>query len=169
LGKATKVQNLQVEIGTEIDGVQLSRLDGQGLDELALFAAERGVLIFRNQDLKDQKPSEILDIVRHFGRLHVYTVRRLFNISRFTPLLDILRDCQRFTSFRGSRPRRRAPPFSKRASTAALSTQTSPTKKMSLEQPFSSLSTFPQAVEETLFSPAASLRTTALAPISAKD
>jgi sulfonate dioxygenase len=71
LDKATKVQNLQVEIGTEIDGVQLSQLDKKGLDELALLAAERGILIFRNQNLKDQPPKEILDVVRHFGRLHV--------------------------------------------------------------------------------------------------
>jgi hypothetical protein len=155
LGKATKVQNLQVEIGTEIDGVQLSQLDAKGLDELALFAAERGILIFRNQDLKDQKPAEILDVVRHFGRLHVYIVRLLFNVSRFIPLPGILRGCQRFTSFRGSHPRRRAPSFLKLASTAALSTQTSPTKKTSLEQRFSLLSTSPLAVEETLFSPVA--------------
>jgi sulfonate dioxygenase len=71
LDKATKVQNLQVEIGTEIDGVQLSKLGKEGLDQLALLAAERGILIFRNQDLKDQPPKEILDVVRHFGRLHV--------------------------------------------------------------------------------------------------
>jgi len=71
LGKATKVQNLQVEIGTEIDGVQVSQLNQKGLDELALLAAERGILIFRDQDLNDRKPKEILDLVRHFGRLHV--------------------------------------------------------------------------------------------------
>ena len=68
---ATKVQNLQVEIGTEIDGVQLSALDAKGLDELALYAAQRGLLIFRNQDLKDKAPEKVLDTVRHFGRLHV--------------------------------------------------------------------------------------------------
>jgi sulfonate dioxygenase len=60
-----------VEIGTEIDGVQLSQLDKKGLDELALLAAERGLLIFRNQDIKDKGPEKILDTVRHFGRLHV--------------------------------------------------------------------------------------------------
>jgi len=68
------VQNLQVEIGTEIDGVQLSALDAKGLDELALFAAQRGLLVFRNQDLKDKSPEKILDTVRHFGRLHVHSI-----------------------------------------------------------------------------------------------
>ena len=62
---------MQVEIGTEIDGVQLSQLDAKGLDELALLTAERGLLVFRNQDLKDQKPEDVLIVVRHFGRLHV--------------------------------------------------------------------------------------------------
>lgn len=38
-------------IGTVLQNVQLSQLDGQQLDELALLVTERGVVFFRGQDL----------------------------------------------------------------------------------------------------------------------
>ncbi|KAI8298534.1 Alpha-ketoglutarate-dependent sulfonate dioxygenase [Colletotrichum sp. SAR11_59] len=41
-----KVENITPRVGTEIRGVQLSQLSGAGLDEVALLAAERGVLVF---------------------------------------------------------------------------------------------------------------------------
>lgn len=41
-----KVENLTPRIGTEIRGLQLSQLSKAGLDEVALLAAERGVLVF---------------------------------------------------------------------------------------------------------------------------
>ncbi|TYJ51991.1 hypothetical protein B9479_007417 [Cryptococcus floricola] len=77
-------------LGEEVDGVQLSQLTKEGLDDLALLAAERGLVVFRNQDfkvsnapssydslvdirkLKDIGPDKQLDIVRHFGRLHIH-------------------------------------------------------------------------------------------------
>lgn len=40
------VTNITPRIGTEIRGVQISKLDETGLDELALLAAERGVVVF---------------------------------------------------------------------------------------------------------------------------
>nr|XP_019048344.1 hypothetical protein I302_02115 [Kwoniella bestiolae CBS 10118]OCF27274.1 hypothetical protein I302_02115 [Kwoniella bestiolae CBS 10118] len=61
-------------IGEEIEGVQLSQLDSKGLDDLALLAAERGLLVFRKQDFKDIGPEKQLEIVRHFGRLHIHPV-----------------------------------------------------------------------------------------------
>ncbi|WWD06209.1 hypothetical protein V865_004295 [Kwoniella europaea PYCC6329] len=59
-------------IGEEIEGVQLSQLTPEGLDDLALLAAERGLLVFRKQDFKDIGPEKQLEIVRHFGRLHIH-------------------------------------------------------------------------------------------------
>lgn len=44
-----KVENITPRVGTEIRGVQLSQLSGAGLDEVALLAAERGVLVFVSQ------------------------------------------------------------------------------------------------------------------------
>ena len=44
--KEATVTNITPRIGTEIRGVQISKLSKEGLDELALLAAERGVLVF---------------------------------------------------------------------------------------------------------------------------
>lgn len=41
-----KYKNITPRIGTELRGIQLSQLDAKGLDEIALLAAERGVLVF---------------------------------------------------------------------------------------------------------------------------
>jgi sulfonate dioxygenase len=78
-------------LGTEVSGIQLSELTKEGLDELALFAAERKVLIFRDQDFKDIGPDRQIEVakfvfsiylsvffqsclttmsLRHFGPLH---------------------------------------------------------------------------------------------------
>lgn len=58
------------EIGSEIRGVQLSSLSPAGLDELALFVAQRGVVALRAQDFRDIGIEKQLDIGRHFGKLH---------------------------------------------------------------------------------------------------
>lgn len=72
LSTATKVINLSPHVGTEVEGVQLSQLSDAGLDELALFAAQRGALVFRNQDFGDIGFQRQKDIVRHFGPLHIH-------------------------------------------------------------------------------------------------
>jgi sulfonate dioxygenase len=51
-------------LGTEVSGVQLSELTKEGLDELALFAAERKVLIFRDQDFKDIGPDRQIEVAK---------------------------------------------------------------------------------------------------------
>lgn len=40
------VTKITPRIGTEIRGLQISQLSNEGLDELALLAAERGVVVF---------------------------------------------------------------------------------------------------------------------------
>lgn len=47
------VKRLTPRIGSEIDGIQLSQLNDAQKNELALLIAERGVVVFRNQDFKD--------------------------------------------------------------------------------------------------------------------
>nr|XP_031857954.1 uncharacterized protein CI109_006666 [Kwoniella shandongensis]KAA5525026.1 hypothetical protein CI109_006666 [Kwoniella shandongensis] len=59
-------------LGEEIRGVQISQLSKEGLDDLALLAAERGVLVFRDQDFKDIGAERQLETVRHYGRLHIH-------------------------------------------------------------------------------------------------
>lgn len=59
-------------MGTEIEGVQLSQLSEAALDELALMAAKRGALVFRNQDFGDIGFAAQKKIVSHFGPLHIH-------------------------------------------------------------------------------------------------
>lgn len=51
-----EVTRLTPRIGTEIKGLQLSQLNDAQKDELALLIAERGVVVFRDQDFKDIGP-----------------------------------------------------------------------------------------------------------------
>jgi len=63
-GAATSVKKLTPYIGTELTGIQLSQLTPQQKDELALLAAERGVVLFRDQDITiDQQ----YDLTKHYG------------------------------------------------------------------------------------------------------
>ncbi|KAF3012644.1 hypothetical protein E8E14_010582 [Neopestalotiopsis sp. 37M] len=62
--------NITPRIGTELRGIQLSELSEEGLDEVALLAAERGVLIFRDQDFADIGFEKQHQLVRHYGPLH---------------------------------------------------------------------------------------------------
>lgn len=58
----TTLTHLSPYLGTEVKGVQLSQLTKEGLDELALLAAERKVLLFRDQDFKDLSPERQIEI-----------------------------------------------------------------------------------------------------------
>lgn len=42
----TKFETITPRIGTEVSGVQLSQLTSEGLDQVALLAAKRGVVVF---------------------------------------------------------------------------------------------------------------------------
>nr|XP_018266038.1 uncharacterized protein I303_00007 [Kwoniella dejecticola CBS 10117]OBR88196.1 hypothetical protein I303_00007 [Kwoniella dejecticola CBS 10117] len=75
----SKHKPITPRLGEEIDGVQISDLSKEGLDDLALLAAERGVLVFRNQNFKDVGVQKQLDTVRHFGRLHIHPVSGSFH------------------------------------------------------------------------------------------
>ncbi|ODQ66884.1 TauD-domain-containing protein [Nadsonia fulvescens var. elongata DSM 6958] len=67
-----QVRNLTPKFGTEINGVQLSALDDAGKDELALYVAQRGVVVFRNQDLKDKRIEQVEALSNYFGRPHIH-------------------------------------------------------------------------------------------------
>lgn len=67
------VSRVTPKFGTEIRGdVQLSSLDDAGKDELALLVAQRGVVIFRNQDFAAKGPEFAVKYGQHFGRLHIH-------------------------------------------------------------------------------------------------
>lgn len=64
LAAASKVKQLTPFIGTEIEGVQFSQLTDAQKDEIALLAAERGLVFFRNQDMTTEQQH---DLTKHFG------------------------------------------------------------------------------------------------------
>ncbi|CAH6722487.1 alpha-ketoglutarate-dependent sulfonate dioxygenase [[Candida] jaroonii] len=67
-----KVKRITPKLGSEVDGVQLSSLDDKGKDDLALFVAKRGVVVFRNQDFATKGPQFAVDYGKHFGELHCH-------------------------------------------------------------------------------------------------
>lgn len=51
-------------MGAIVSGVQISELTSKGLDELALLAAEKKVVVLKNQDFKDLSPEKQIEIAR---------------------------------------------------------------------------------------------------------
>ena len=70
--KGAKITKLTPRIGTEITGIQLSRLTDDQKNELALLIAERGVVVFRDQDFKDIGVEKQKEFGKYFGPLHVH-------------------------------------------------------------------------------------------------
>lgn len=67
-----KVKRVTPKLGTEVRGVQLSQLNDAGKDELALLVAQRGVVIFRDQDFAEFGPQFAVEYGSHFGPLHIH-------------------------------------------------------------------------------------------------
>ncbi|CDK29623.1 unnamed protein product [Kuraishia capsulata CBS 1993] len=76
LAEATgKVEQVDItpKLGTEIrSGIQLTKLSPEAKDDLALLVERRGIVIFRNQDFKDQTPEFAKQWGSHFGPLHIH-------------------------------------------------------------------------------------------------
>lgn len=70
--------------------LQLSALTPAQLDELALLTAERGVVVFHDQDFADIGPDRQLAYGKHFGRLHVHQMGG--HIKDYPALLPVYRD-----------------------------------------------------------------------------
>ena len=72
LGPSVKREDLTPTIGTNLSGVQISKLSKAGKDQLALLAAQRKVLVFRDQDFADLPIGDALKFGEYFGRLHIH-------------------------------------------------------------------------------------------------
>lgn len=72
LPQGSTVVDLTPSIGSEVKGVQLSKLSNAGKDQLARYVAERKVVAFRGQDLADLPISEALKFGEYFGRHHIH-------------------------------------------------------------------------------------------------
>ncbi|KIJ55736.1 hypothetical protein M422DRAFT_58010 [Sphaerobolus stellatus SS14] len=90
--KNAKTQDLTPYIGTVVEGVQISQLSNEGLDELALFTAERKLLLFRDQDFKDIGPKRQVEIGRHYGPLHTHPTAA--HVKGHTELAVVYRDAK---------------------------------------------------------------------------
>jgi taurine dioxygenase/sulfonate dioxygenase len=66
------VKDLTPKLGTEINGIQLSQLDDAAKNDLALYVAQRGVVVFRNQNLKDKGLEFNRQFGSYFGPLHIH-------------------------------------------------------------------------------------------------
>ncbi|KAJ7779600.1 hypothetical protein B0H16DRAFT_1829571 [Mycena metata] len=88
----TTTHDLSPYLGTEVTGVQISQLTSEGLDELALYTAERKVLIFRDQDFKDLSPERQIEIASHFGPIHKHPTSG--NVKGFPEFHVVYRDAE---------------------------------------------------------------------------
>ncbi|OXV05416.1 hypothetical protein Egran_06816, partial [Elaphomyces granulatus] len=70
-GKA-QVEEITPYIGSEVCGVQLSQLTKEGKDQLALFAAQRKVVAFSDQDFAHLPIEKALEYGGYFGRHHIH-------------------------------------------------------------------------------------------------
>ncbi|MCJ1275894.1 hypothetical protein MMC21_003699 [Puttea exsequens] len=69
---STSVSDIAPLIGAEIRGVQISELDDKGKDQLALFTAQKKVVVFHDQNFADLPIQQALDFASYFGRLHIH-------------------------------------------------------------------------------------------------
>ena len=70
--KGAKYQKMSACVGLEVEGIQLSKLNDRGKDELALLTAQNKVVVFRNQDFADLPIEQALDLGRYFGKLLIH-------------------------------------------------------------------------------------------------
>jgi len=73
LRNATRVTEIQPVLGTEIEGIKLTDLDNNDRDQLALFVAQRGLVVFKDQqDFIDRGIDYYRAWGSHFGHLHIH-------------------------------------------------------------------------------------------------
>ncbi|KAF5309507.1 hypothetical protein D9619_012347 [Psilocybe cf. subviscida] len=97
-----KTTHISPYLGTEVTGIQLSSLTTEGLDELALYVAERKVVIFRDQDFKDLGADRQIEITKHFGPIHRHPTSG--NVKGYPEFHVVYRDAQhdRFREYAGT-------------------------------------------------------------------
>ncbi|KAF1807993.1 alpha-ketoglutarate-dependent taurine dioxygenase [Eremomyces bilateralis CBS 781.70] len=103
LTEGSKLQHLTPTTGSEVTGVQLSKLSDAGKDQLALLVAQRKVVAFRNQDFENLPIQEALDFGGYFGRRHIHPTT---GSPEGYPELHIVHrngNVSEFDSFRGNR------------------------------------------------------------------
>ncbi|EMG48123.1 Alpha-ketoglutarate-dependent sulfonate dioxygenase, putative [Candida maltosa Xu316] len=64
------IRRISPKLGSEITGIQLSQLDSAAKNDLAKFVAERGVVVFKNQDFNNGGPQKAVEFCKYFGSLY---------------------------------------------------------------------------------------------------
>lgn len=72
LPDGVEVKHLTPTIGTEVQGIQISKLSSAGKDQLARYVAERKVVAFRNQDFASLPIPDALEFGGYFGPHHIH-------------------------------------------------------------------------------------------------
>ncbi|KAI5962671.1 uncharacterized protein KGF55_003747 [Candida pseudojiufengensis] len=67
-----KVTRITPKLGSEISNLQLSSLTDLQKQDLSRFVAERGVVVFKNQDFNSKGPQFATDFMKFFGPLHIH-------------------------------------------------------------------------------------------------
>lgn len=62
-----KVKRLSPKLGSVITGIQLSQLSDAAKNDLSRFVAERGVVVFRDQDFNQGGPQAAVEFAQYFG------------------------------------------------------------------------------------------------------
>ena len=75
--------DLTESVGSVLEDVQLSQLNGEQLDELALLVTERGVIFFRDQDLTTDQQVKLFE---HYGQISFIPTERKWLIFQFQVL-----------------------------------------------------------------------------------
>ncbi len=72
LSAIPKMVEITPKFGSEVRGLQLSSLTPQQKDDLALFVAERGIVVFRDQDLAERGLDYMREFGSYYGQLHCH-------------------------------------------------------------------------------------------------
>ncbi|GAA6041403.1 hypothetical protein JCM8097_005230 [Rhodosporidiobolus ruineniae] len=74
--KDAEIKLLSPNFGAEVDGVDLTKLDSRERSQLALYVAQKGVVVFKNNlNFIDADPSwQVNDWTTFFGRPHIHVV-----------------------------------------------------------------------------------------------
>jgi sulfonate dioxygenase len=71
---ALTLSKITPRVGTQITGLRLSQMTDAQKDGLALLIAERGVVVFRDQDFNNIGLQKQKAFGQYFGRLHIHPV-----------------------------------------------------------------------------------------------
>ncbi|KAE9367846.1 alpha-ketoglutarate-dependent taurine dioxygenase [Stipitochalara longipes BDJ] len=72
LCKGVSITEMTPSIGSEVGGLQLSRMSNIQKDQLALLVAQRKLVVFRDQGFADLPILEAIDFAAYFGRPYVH-------------------------------------------------------------------------------------------------